>query len=299
MEWWQAIILGLVQGATEVLPISSTAHLVLFDRILGASEEGVSTLSFDVLMNFASWLAVMIYLKEAWLDMVVGILNYAKININIFLQNKAWKKYVPGFHDMTVQYQRNDFYFSSEKQVKLALLLILGTIPAGLVGFFFSEQIDVYLRTPLVIAWALILGGVLLWVADHFSRHTKELKNMKWWEALFIGVGQVAALIPGFSRSGSTITTGLFIGFSRKDIATFSFLLGAPIVLAATIFTLPDFIEIYQFSFSSLAAFIASFIATLFSLHLFYKFIENRSYLAFVVYRLLLGVIILGVQFYF
>lgn len=286
MEFWQAILLGLFQGAMEVLPVSSTAHLVLLHNLMGT--EG-STLSFDVLMNFGSWLAVMIYLREAWLDMVVGILNFIKIRVYLFLQDKSWKHSVPGFHDMTVPYTKNAFYFQSRQHALWAWYLILGTIPAGLVGFFFRSQIDDFLRTPFYVALALIIGGGLLWIADSMSRQQYTLENMRWTQAVFIGIGQILALVPGFSRSGSTITAGLFAGFTRKDAATFSFLLGAPIVLAATISSLPEFISTYQFSLPTLAAFLASIGATFVSMHLFYQFIEKQSYLIFVIYRILLG----------
>lgn len=292
MELWQALLLGLFQGAMEVLPVSSTAHLVLLHAVMGT--EG-STLAFDVMMNFGSWLAVMIYLRQSWLDMIVGILNFIKIRIYLFLKDKSWKTNVPGFHDMNVPYQKNDFYYQSRKQGLLACYLIIGTIPAGIIGLLYRNQIDELLRTPFFVALALIIGGILLWVADITSRQKYSLDTMKWYHSFLIGIGQIFALVPGFSRSGSTITAGLFVGFTRKDAATFSFLLGAPIVLAATLSSLPEFITTYQFSFPTIVAFIASIGATFVSMHLFYQFIEKQSYLVFVIYRILLGFGILGV----
>ncbi len=291
MEFWQALLLGMFQGAMEVLPVSSTAHLVLLHTLMGT--EG-STLSFDVMMNFGSWLAVMIYLREAWLDMIVGILNFIKIRVYLFVRHKSWKNRVPGFHNMTVPYEKNNFYNQSRQHSLWALYLIVGTIPAGFVGLLFRSQIDQYLRTPFFIALALILGAGLLWLADSTAKKHYTLETMKWYQALIIGVGQILALVPGFSRSGSTITAGLFVGFTRKDAATFSFLLGAPIVLAATLSSLPEFIQTYQFSQPTIVAFIASIGSTFVSMHLFYQFIEKQSYLLFVIYRMILGVGILS-----
>ena len=292
MEWWQGIILGFLQGIMEVLPISSTAHLVLFHNIMDMEE---STLSLDVMLNFGSWIAVMWFFRDVWLDMVVGVLNFIKIQGSLLTQksSQSWVRKISWFQDMTVEYQKNDFYYQNLHQVYLFLYLIIGTIPAGLVGILFRDYIDQVLRTPFFVSLALILGGGLLWLSDMWGRKSQSLTDMSWWQAIIVGVGQIFALIPGFSRSGSTITAGLFSGFTRSEAATFSFLLGAPLVLGAAIVELPDFIATYKFSFPSMSAFIISIIATYVTLKVFYHIIERQSYLIFVIYRIGLGFILL------
>lgn len=293
MEWWQGIILGLLQGVMEVLPISSTAHLVLFHNLMGMEE---STLSLDVMLNFGSWIAVMWFFRDVWLDMVVGVLNFIKIQGSLITQKspRSWIRKISWFQDMTVKYEKNTFYYQNLHQVYLFLYLIIGTIPAGLIGLIFRDYIDQVLRTPFFVSLALIFGGGLLWLSDVFGRQSQSLADMRWWQSMIVGVGQVLALIPGFSRSGATITAGLFSGFTRSEAATFSFLLGAPLVLGAAVVELPDFITTYEFSFPSLSAFFISIITTYVTLKAFYHIIERQSYLVFVIYRIILGVVLLG-----
>jgi undecaprenyl-diphosphatase len=196
---------------------------------------------------------------------------------------------------MTVPYRTDTaFYADSRQWFFLAVYLVVATIPAALVGFLFRDVIDEVLRTPYVMALALIFGGGLLWLADVYGRQNASLQTMNWWRSLIIGLSQVAALIPGFSRSGSTITGGLATGLTRTDAATFSFLLGAPIILGAAIVEAPNFIATYQFSFASMSAFVLSIVSTYGALWGLYHFIEKHSYHVFVIYRIILGLLVLG-----
>jgi len=284
----ESIILGLIQGVTEILPVSSTAHLVLFTKLFGEEPDK----AFDVIMNFGSWIAIMIYFYDIWLDIIVGTLNFIKITVYIWLKENNQsdlKNRLPRFNRMNVDYHKNEFYLESKEKAMLSFSLIIATIPALVVAYFFGDFIENKLDTNLVIGSALLVGGVLLFLVDILSKKDLELKNIGFFRSIFIGLGQTLALIPGFSRSGSTITASLFLGLNRKDSALYAFLLGAPIILVATIVKLPEFIEIYQFSLTSILSFVFSIIGTFLTIHLFYNFIQKQSYLIFVGYRIILG----------
>jgi undecaprenyl-diphosphatase len=288
----EGLILGIIQGVTEVLPISSTAHLILAQRIMGI--EYVS-LSFDVLMNFGSLIAIIIYFWDIWLDLIVGVLNFMKIRGSVYLSTRPnIKKYIPRFNKIETPYsKKTKFYEQSSRSAKLAVLLLVATIPALLIGYFSRDWIENYARTPLIIAIALIIGGILLGVADKFGSQKESMNTIHPLRVLIIGFFQVLSFIPGFSRTGSVMTGSLFVGLNRKDSAAFAFLLGAPVIFLATIATLPDFITTYSYSFASLVAFITSGIVTYFTIHILYQIIQKQSFKVFVAYRLILGILLL------
>lgn len=285
-------ILGLIQGVTEVLPISSTAHLILAQRIMGI---GVDNLSFEVMMNFGSLIAIIIYFWDIWLDLIVGVLNFLKIRGSIYLSTRPRiKKYIPRFNKIETAYStETEFYKASLKSFKLVLFLALATIPALLIGYVIKDWIESNAKTPLIIAIALILGAIILAIADNTSKQKYNLSNLSPTKILIIGCFQVLALIPGFSRTGSTMTGALLVSLNRKDSANFAFLLGAPVIFLVTIATLPDFITTYSYSFASLIAFITSGIVTYFTIHILYNFIQKQSFKVFVAYRIILGILLL------
>jgi undecaprenyl-diphosphatase len=265
-------IIGLVQGVTEILPISSTAHLILASRFFGIAERG---LEFDVLMNFASWLAIMVF--------------FSRIILNII---RAWW-----------QMFRYRSYQKLEKEtrehVKLGFYLIISMIPAVILGFLFEGVIETYLRSNLVIAGALIGGGILLWIADISTRGTKTSGQLAWWQILIIGLFQSLALIPGMSRSGSTITGARFMGDSREEAASFAFLMGTPIIIAATVSQIPDIWGNPDiFSPDTLAGFVGAIIGTYATIALFLEFIKRQTYTVFVIYRLLAGTLLILISMY-
>jgi len=288
----EGFILGLVQGITEVLPISSTAHLILAQGLMGL--ENIS-LSFDVMMNFGSLIAIIIYFWDIWLDLIVGVLNFCKIKGSVWLSTRPKiKTYIPRFNKIETPYStETEFYKSSLQSFKLALFLSLATIPALIIGYFGKDWIENYARTPFVIALALIIGGIMLGIADYYARQKYKLSNLHPMRILVIGFFQVLSLIPGFSRTGSTMTGALFMGLNRKDSAAFAFLLGAPVIFIATIATLPDFIAEYQYSWASLVAFIISGFATYITIHILYQIIQKQSFKIFVAYRIILGILLL------
>jgi undecaprenyl-diphosphatase len=289
-------ILGLVQGITEVLPISSTAHLILAQKIMGI---GANNLSFEVIMNFGSLIAIIIYFWDIWLNLIIGVLNFMKIRGSVYLSTRSHiKKYIPRFNKIETAYSKDTkFYQESLQSFKLSLFLIIATFPALLIGYFSQNWIETNARTPLIIAIALIIGGVLLGVADKIGVQKKSMKTIHPLNILIIGFFQVLSFIPGFSRTGSVMTGALFVGLNRKDSAAFAFLLGAPVIFLATVATLPDFITTYSYSFASLVAFITSGIVTYFTIHILYKIIQQQSFKVLVAYRLILGILLLGLVY--
>lgn len=192
----EIIVLALIQGLTEFLPISSSAHLILPSQILGWQDQG---LAFDVAVHVGTLIAVVIYFRKE----VVEILG-------------AW------FKSFGAQGATDDS--------KLGWWIILGTIPAAVLGLIFKDLIELYLRSAWVIAVTTILFGLLLWYADVKGKQTKTIYQLNWKSALMIGMAQAMAMIPGTSRSGITMTAGLMLGMNKQSAARFSFLLAIPVI---------------------------------------------------------------------
>ncbi|MGA1050061.1 MAG: undecaprenyl-diphosphate phosphatase [Minisyncoccia bacterium] len=292
MNILEGFILGLVQGVTEVLPISSTAHLILAQKIMGI---GADNLSFEVMMNFGSLIAIIIYFWDIWLDLIVGVLNFCKITISVLLANKPnLKPYIPRFNKIKTAYSKDtEFYKNSLQSFQLALFLALATIPALVIGYFGGDWIEGNARTTEIISIALIIGAIMLGFADYLAAQKYILSMLNPIRVLIIGCFQVLALIPGFSRTGSVMTGALFMGLNRKDSAAFAFLLGAPVIFIATIAKLQEFIAEYSYSLASLVAFITSGVVTYITIHILYQIIQKQSFKIFVAYRLILGILLL------
>lgn len=266
MTLYEIIILAIIQGLTEFLPISSSAHLILPAELLGWRSQG---LAFDVAVHVGSLLAVMIYFRQDIIRLAL-----------------AWIS--QGF----TKQQSGDS--------RLAWFVVIGTIPAGLFGFLMKDWIEINARSALIIAITTIVFGLLLWYADAKATQRKNLKQITLKDTLFIGVAQAMAIIPGTSRSGVTMTAGLMLGLDRESAARFSFLLSMPIILAAGLFSVLDLLEsqtavdwkalIYGAGFSFVAAYLC--------IHLFLSWISRIGMLPFVIYRLILGVVLLFFVFY-
>lgn len=263
MELIQIILLALVQGLTEFLPISSSAHLILFPALSGWADQG---LAFDVAVHVGTLSAVVWYFRCEIVVMLRDWVASLRQRRRVGDSNLAW---AVGF----------------------------GTIPVGLAGLLFKDVIETSLRSPLVIAWATVIFGLLLWWADAQGKRERSEHSIGWRDVVVIGVAQAIALIPGTSRSGITMTAGLMMGLTRAGAARFSFLLSIPvIVLAGGLNTL----ELAQSSmpvdwaalglgvlFSALSAYLC--------IHLFLKALERIGMLPFVIYRLLLGALLFWV----
>ncbi len=263
MELMHIVWLALVQGLTEFLPVSSSAHLILVPSLLGWPDQG---LAFDVAVHLGTLIAVLAYFRR---DIVTLFLAW--------VESMARRQMTP--------------------EARLAWGVILGTIPAGLVGLAFKDFIEINLRSPLVIATTTIIFGLLLWVADKRSKLVRNEYSLGWQDFLVIGGAQAMALIPGTSRSGITITAGLLLGLTRQAAARYSFLLSIPIIVLSGLSVTKDLVESavpvdWQALFlGTLIAAISAFVC----IHYFLAFINRIGMTPFVIYRLLLGVLLFWV----
>jgi undecaprenyl-diphosphatase len=256
----QAIILGIVQGLAEFLPISSSAHLALTPWVLGWSDPG---LAFDVALHIGTLVAVVWYFRNE----LVSLLRAATQIVHT-------RKVV------TVEQRR-------------VILLIIATIPAALAGPLLEDLAESTFRSPLIIGWALILLGLILWIVDRVASARRPITEMTWRDALFIGIAQVFALIPGVSRSGATMTGGRMLGIDRNSSAAFSFMMSIPIIGAAAVLKLPDIFANGGFTVQLIAGIIASAISGVFAITVLLRYVSKHSYGVFALYRVMLGALML------
>lgn len=257
----QAVVLGILQGLTEFLPISSSAHLLLLPWLLGWQPMG---LTFDVILHLGTLLAVVIYFRREWLEVGRDLAASLRGGFNLRPSSR-----------------------------RLVLAILVGTLPALAVGAVAAEVIDKWLRSPVVTVFTLSGFGLLLALADRSGRRTRLLGEVRPRDGLWVGLAQALALMPGVSRSGVTITAALFLGLTRVDSARFSFLLGTPIIALAGAKSLFDLWRLPQQEVVPVPALIVgvvfSFVSGLLCIKYFLSFLKTRSYLPFVVYRLLLA----------
>jgi undecaprenyl-diphosphatase len=254
----EIIVLALVQGLTEFLPISSSAHLILPSQVLGWQDQGTA---FDVAVHVGTLLAVIIYFRKEVADILT-----------------AW------FKSFGAQGKTDDS--------QLGWWIILATIPSLIIGFLLKDFVEVYSRNAWIIATTTIVFGLLLWYADAKAKQIKTIYQINWVMALMIGLSQVVAMLfPGTSRSGITMTTGLLLGLNKQSAARFSFLMSIPVIAAAGsyyIYKLSTGDELIDWNAIILGA-VLSFIAAYACIYFFLKVIEKMGMFPFVVYRLLLG----------
>lgn len=259
MSLIEIIVLALIQGFTEFLPISSSAHLILPSQVLGWQDQGQA---FDVAVHFGSLIAVMIYFRKELVD-ILG----------------AW------FLSFGKQGPTEDS--------KLGWYIILATLPALIIGYLVKDFVEVYSRNAWIIATTTIVFGLLLWYADVKAKQTKTIYQLNWKSALMIGLSQVvAAVFPGTSRSGITMTVGMMLGLNKQSAARFSFLMSIPVILAAGLYYTYKLVSSDSaIDWSTIVTgTILSFISAYACIHFFLKVIERMGMFPFVVYRLLLGI---------
>jgi undecaprenyl-diphosphatase len=258
----QILVLALVQGITEFLPISSSGHLILAPHLFGFADQG---LAFDVAVHLGSLMAVLAYFRN-----------------DVWSIATAW---------LGAVFRRRP----SDTQSRLGWAIIVGTIPVVLAGLLLKSIVENELRAPWVIAATTIGFGLLLGFVDLRARRQRTLEELGIRDAVIIGLAQVLALIPGTSRSGITMTAGLALGLDRASASRFSFLLAIPTILASSVLVTLDLIQAAgPVDWSSLALGVAlSAVAAYTAIHLFLQFIERIGMWPFVAYRLLLGVVIL------
>lgn len=265
MPLYQALVLAIVQGLTEFLPVSSTAHLVLFPWLLGWKDPG---LTFDVALHAGTLVAVLLYFWRYWLDMLRVILGVGQPKNPSLGEN------------------RRLFWF-----------LVLATVPAGAAGWRFEHAADEQLRSPTIIGIALIVVGLCMWAGERLGSRQHDLGRVSLLDSLWVGVAQAFAVIPGVSRSGVTMTAGLFRGMTRETAARFSFLLSTPIITGAV---LKKGFEIRheglppEMRLPFLLGVIVSGLVGYFVIAVLIRYLERRTYRIFVIYRLALGVVVLA-----
>ncbi len=258
MSILQAIILGAVQGLTELLPISSSAHLFIIPWIMNWNIPD----AFDVALHFGTLLAIGIFFFKDWIALIKG-----------------------GFEKVVKK--------KDSTEGRMFWYIVLATIPGGIIGFILDKFAGDLLTKPVIIAIALIVMGIVLYVADKNSKTKTEYKDMTLKQTFLIGLSQALAFIPGVSRSGITMTTGRLMGVSREATAKYSFMLSAPIVLAATIFKLKSF----EFSIPFFIGVLVSFLVGIFVIKFLLNYLKKGSFKVFAIYRVIIGILILGIVF--
>ena len=252
----QAIILGLVQGLGEFLPISSSAHLVLVPWFFGWADPG---LTFDIALHLGTLFAVVIYFWKDW-----------------------WQLITKGLTDVR------------SVQGRLFWYLAAASVPGGIAGFLLEKKAETVFRAPVLIATMLIVMGGLLYWADRRSAKTTGINQISFGSSLLIGISQALAIIPGVSRSGITMTTGLLLGLTREGSARFSFLLSAPIIFGAALVKLPQVISnpsVLNINF--MAGVLVSCLTGVASIGFLLRYVQTKDFLPFVWYRFILGALVI------
>lgn len=267
VNYINAAIFGIIQSVTEFLPISSTGHLIILHKFLELPIK--NKLIFDVTLHLATFLAIF------W-----------------FFRNEVFK---------LIGSWLDSFKGGSKEKGRLFNLIIIGTIPAAIAGYFFEDTVENILRSPLIVAVTLFLFGMFFIIAEKMSSKTDELNNLNLKKTVFIGLAQAISLIPGTSRSGITIIAGLGVGLKREAAARFSFLLSLPIIFGAFIKKVPQIVGT-DFEVGGLpvilVAFIFSFFSAILTIKYFLKFLRNNSLIIFAIYRFILGGVIITILFY-
>ncbi len=256
MTLWQAIILGLVQGLTEFLPVSSSAHLSLAPWLLGWNTPG---LAFDVGLHLGSLVAVAWYFRADWIALAraaIGMLRTRRVSSPV------------------------------DRRV---LLLMAATVPAGVGGLLLQDYAETVFRHPAITATTLIVLGLILWAVDRAVSQSRSLDVLTARDAWLIGLAQVCALVPGVSRSGATMTAGRALGLDRASAARFSFLMSFPIICAAVTFKLPDVLRDGGSMMPMIVGIVAAAISSWLAITVLLRYVVNNSFGIFAVYRVLLG----------
>ena len=267
MSILQAIILGIVQGLTEFIPVSSTAHLILVERVLGWNFDPDLNFAFNVLVQLGTTLALIIYF---WRDLWAIVTAVARGLV-------AGKP------------------FGSTEAV-LGWLIVIATIPAIVIGLLYKKQFETLQERPPLIAAVLIAGSVLLFAGERIGRRTRPLGNVNWLDAIVIGLAQAVALVPGVSRSGATISGALARDLERPAAARFSFLMSVPVLMGAGVLALRDLLKVPNYGSllqPLLVGFVVAGIVGFISIHWLLRYLAKQPLTIFGVYRVVAGVLFL------
>jgi undecaprenyl-diphosphatase len=260
----QALVLGVLQGLAEFLPISSSAHLTLVPWLLHWRDPG---LAFDVALHFGTLLAVLWYFRAQWAALVGAAVNI-------------------------VAHRRVE-----TEEERRVLYLIVATIPGAIAGLALEKYAESAFRDPRLVATVLIIMGVVLWWVDKRAAQDRPLQSMRWSDAILIGLAQMFAIIPGVSRSGSTITAGRALRLTREGAAVFSFLMSMPIIAAASLLKLPHVLKTEGLDAPLVVGVVASALSGWLAISVLLRFVVRRSYGVFAIYRVVVGLIVLAIAF--
>jgi undecaprenyl-diphosphatase len=255
---FQAFVLGVLQGLAEFLPISSSAHLALAPWVFGWEDPG---LAFDVALHLGTLATVLWFFRKEWGALIVSALSI--VRTRKIRTPEEWR----------------------------VVFLIIGTAPGAVAGLLLEDAAETAFRTPALMATTLIIMGGLLWASDRFSSQRRSINDMTWRDALLIGIAQACALVPGFSRSGSTITGARLLGLDRTSAAVFSFLLSMPITAAAAILKVPDAVK-EGVSLPLVVGVISAAVSSWLAIAVLLKYVSRNSFGLFAVYRFVLGGVI-------
>jgi undecaprenyl-diphosphatase len=266
MSWLQVVVLSLVQGLTEFLPVSSSGHLAIVSRVFFADDAGAS---FTAVSQLGTELAVLVY--------------FAKDIVRIL---RAW------FNGLFVKAHRDNIDY------RMGWYVIIGSIPICVLGLLFKDAIRSGVRNLWIVATAMVVFSAVIAAAEYFGRQTRHTEQLTWRDGLAVGFAQCLALVPGVSRSGSTISAGLFLGLDRELAARFGFLLGIPAVLASGLFSLPDaFAPVTEGMSATGLQLLVSVVITFFvgwaAIAWLLRFVGSHRMYWFVGYRVVLGVVVL------
>ncbi|WP_431235785.1 undecaprenyl-diphosphate phosphatase [Mycolicibacterium psychrotolerans] len=267
MSWLQVVVLSIVQGLTEFLPISSSSHLAIVSRVFFSADAGAS---FTAVSQLGTEAAVVIYFaRDIWRIL------------------KAW------FNGLFVKAHRDNIDY------RMGWYVIIGTVPIVVIGLAFKEAIRGEVRNLWVIATAMLVFSAVIAAAEYFGKQTRHVEQLRWKDGLLVGLAQCLALVPGVSRSGSTISAGLFLGLDRPLAARFGFLLGIPAVLASGIFSLPDAFHPVTEGMSAsgpqlLVSVVITFVVGYVAIAWLLRFVANHAMYWFVGYRVVLALVVMA-----
>jgi undecaprenyl-diphosphatase len=263
----QALIMGLVQGLTEFLPISSSGHLILVPWLFEWKDPFINSLAFSVMLHMGTLLALVVYFWRDWLKLIPAGLATIR-----------------------------DRSFKNDPDRKMAWLIAVATVPAIIVGPIFSDTVESWVREPAKVAVMLCVGAAILWLADRWGSKAREMGSLTFRGAFGIGVAQVIALVPGISRSGISISAGLLQGLNREAAARFSFLMATPVVAGAGAWEARKLITheagVNPSAHLVLIGFVAAAVSGLLAIHFMLEFLKRRPLTGFVVYRIVAAVIV-------
>ena len=266
----QGLVMGIVQGLTEFLPISSSGHLIIVPFLLGWTDPFITSLAFSVMLHIGTLIALLVYFRADWVRLVPAGLSAIR-----------------------------DRSFHADPDRRLAWLLVTATIPGAIAGFLLNDVIEARFREAGLVAVTLVIGAVILWLADRWGARTKGIDDVTFPQAAGFGVAQAIALVPGISRSGISISAARLAGLDREAAARFSFLMATPITAGAAVFELKKLASgeagVVVSLGPLLAGLIAAFVAGMLAIGLMLRYLRTRSLTVFVVYRIILAVVVIVV----